>query len=205
VIVPAGPAQYEFTVKRSRFIGEVWSIASREEAETILRDLRAIHADARHVVYAFVIGDESSELLGMSDDGEPRGTAGRPVLEVLKGSGVRNCMVTVVRYFGGTKLGTGGLVHAYGDAAKGCLARVETEERRDLRRAWLTCPYERHQAVRSSLIDAGAEIVDESFAETVSMACLVERDAVGDIRRRLSDVSRGTITLTVEGDDGIGE
>lgn len=196
--IPRGVGHYESWVKRSRFIAEARGVESRRMVDTVVSDLRAQHPGAHHVVYAFVIGDETSELLGMSDDGEPHGTAGRPVLDVLKGSGVRNCLITVVRYFGGTKLGTGGLVHAYGQAAKGCIATLSVEKQRDLVPAVLECPYETLDVVRSVMKDAEAEIVSETFGTDVIIECRVERGSESSLQERLYDVSRGTIELILE-------
>ncbi|MEX2442782.1 MAG: YigZ family protein [Alkalispirochaeta sp.] len=193
--IPADVGYYEFTVKRSRFVGHAQRVDSREAAEQTVAGLRERHPDARHVVYAFAIGDEKNELLGMSDDGEPHGTAGRPLMEVLKGSGVRNCLIAVVRYFGGTKLGTGGLVHAYGDAAKGCIAELSLEEHRDLVPAVIECGYELYDAVRIVLGEAQVEIVSEDFGTGVTIECAVERGSDLLLQERLHDVSRGTIEL----------
>src|SRR6056297_2586324 len=135
---PAGAARFELEVKRSRFIAEIQSCTDRRTAERHIDQQRANHPHAAHVVYAFSLGERNSQQFGMSDDGEPKGTAGRPALEVLKGSGVTDCVLTIVRYFGGTKLGTGGLVHAYGDAAKGVFSVLPTKEKRDLVQIGLT-------------------------------------------------------------------
>jgi uncharacterized YigZ family protein len=197
VQIPAGVGYYEFTVKRSRFIGQAQPADSREEAERTIADLREMHADARHLVYAFIIGDENNELLGMSDDGEPHGTAARPVMEVLKGSGVRNCLVTVVRYFGGTKLGTGGLVHAYGDAAKGSIADLPVTEKRDLLQAVIECPYELYGAVGIILQELHVEVRSETFGVGIAIECGVERGSEKLLQERLHDVSRGTIELVI--------
>lgn len=193
--VPAGRGYHEFTVKGSRFIAEAQEVDSREGAQRVIAALWERHPDASHIVYAFVIGDEKNELLGRSDDGEPHGTAGRPVMEVLKGSGIRNCIITVIRYFGGTKLGTGGLVHAYGDAAKGCIADLPVEEKRDLVPAVLQCPYEFYDAVGIVLREIGADAVSEEFGTSVTIHCAVERGRHEQLQERLNDVSRGTIAL----------
>lgn len=193
--IPAGTGYYEFTEKRSRFIGQAQEVDSRETAQQVIAGLWKQHPDARHIVYAFVIGDENNELLGMSDDGEPHGTAGRPVMEVLKGSGVRNCLVTVVRYFGGTKLGTGGLVHAYGDAAKGCIADLPVTLLRDLLPGVLECPYELYDAVRLVLAEFNVVVHGEAFGTGITIDCAVERGREADLQERLNDVSRGTIEL----------
>ena len=117
----------ETLVKGSRFLAEALVVSSQAQARERLSEQKRKYADATHVVHAFVCG-AGAEVNGMSDDGEPSGTAGRPVLDVLKGSGITNILLTVTRWFGGTLLGTGGLVHAYSDAAKQVLAFCKTEE-----------------------------------------------------------------------------
>lgn len=107
----------ELNIKNSRFIAELFPVDTQSAARDLLKNQKQKYADATHVVHAFVIG-KAGEILGMSDDGEPSGTAGRPALDVLKGSGCTNVMLTITRYFGGTLLGTGGLVKAYGDSCK---------------------------------------------------------------------------------------
>ncbi|MFW5826955.1 MAG: YigZ family protein [Alkalispirochaeta sp.] len=193
--IPAGSGEYEFTVKRSRFIAMAQGVESRPAAEELIAQTREQHPNAHHVVYAFVIGDERNELLGMSDDGEPHGTAGRPVLEVLKGSGVRNCLITVVRYFGGTKLGTGGLVHAYGDAAKGCMAGLPVAVDRDCRAALVECPYELYEQVLRVFRESEVDVTNEEFGTAITLQCCVERGREGALQDRLHDVSRGTLEL----------
>lgn len=192
--VPRGTSRYEYTVKRSRFIGQAWAVADRREVERIVADLRCEHRDAHHVAYAFFIGDAHSQLVGLSDDGEPHGTAGRPIFDILKGSDITDCLVTVLRFFGGTKLGTGGLVHAYGDAARGCLGVLTTEPKRDLRAAFVTCPYQLLTVVRTILQDVRAEITAEAFKETVTVEFLLERGLEERLSAALKDVSRGTLS-----------
>lgn len=112
--------EYEETIKGSRFLSELIPCQSQGEAREIIKAQKTKYADATHVVHAFVIGP-GAEVMGMSDDGEPSGTAGRPSLDVLKGHGCTNVLLTITRWFGGTLLGTGGLVKAYGNGAKGVL------------------------------------------------------------------------------------
>lgn len=112
--------QFEETIKGSRFLSELIPCQSQAEARDIIKAQKAKYADATHVVHAFVVGP-GAEIMGMSDDGEPSGTAGRPTLDVLKGRGCTNVILTITRWFGGTLLGTGGLVKAYGNGAKGVL------------------------------------------------------------------------------------
>lgn len=117
-------AEAELVEKKSRFIATVRPVASEEEAAAFIEEMKKKYYDARHNCSAFVIGDRG-QLTRSSDDGEPSGTAGRPMLEVLLGSGIRNIAAVVTRYFGGTLLGTGGLVRAYSGVLKEALAKCE--------------------------------------------------------------------------------
>ena len=166
---PLSPAAAEFTVKGSRFLGEVFPIGSQAEVREMLKSQKAKYADATHVVHAFICGKQA-EVMGMSDDGEPGGTAGRPVLDVLKGRGVTNILLTVTRWFGGTLLGTGGLVHAYGDAAKLVLEAASFEPLIEKTAFSLTCDYTdyqtvKHEAEKWTLYDVG-----EDFGEAVTVS-----------------------------------
>ncbi len=109
-------AQNEIFIKNSRFLAEAFPVNSQQEARDCLKEQKLKYKEATHVVHAFVVG-EQGEVLGCSDDGEPSGTAGKPALAVLKGAGITNLIITITRWFGGTLLGTGGLVKAYGDSA----------------------------------------------------------------------------------------
>jgi uncharacterized YigZ family protein len=123
-IVPGGEARVEQRAGNSRFIATAGPAFTVDEARTFIARIRAEFADATHNVPAYVIGHGQTTVAHCHDDGEPAGTAGRPILAVLQGSGLGDGVVVVTRYFGGTKLGTGGLVRAYGDAAKAALAAL---------------------------------------------------------------------------------
>ncbi len=133
----------------------------------------------------------------MSDDGEPHGTAGRPAHDVLKGSDITNCLVTIVRYFGGTKLGTGGLVRAYAGATREVLAGVPVEELVEKRGFSVTVPYELYEPVRKILLEAGAEIEDEAFTEAVRVEGRLPADAVPRCAEALREASSGAVFLDV--------
>lgn len=193
--VPAGSAVAEHSVKASRFISQTWLVHDRREVDACLEQVRVQHPHATHRVYAFVIGPQQHELLGQSDDGEPHGTAGRPVLEILRGSGLRNCLVTVLRYFGGTRLGTGGLVRAYGDAAREVLALTPVSEYRQLTEAMLNVPYSLHEQIRRLLLTAAVEIRSEHFSETVLLELGVPAGELNELEEAIRDVSRGTLGL----------
>ena len=115
---------FEEVIKGSRFLSELIICESQSMARDLVKAQKTKYADATHVVHAFVVG-KGAEVLGMSDDGEPSGTAGRPVLDVLKGRGCTNTLLTVTRWFGGTLLGTGGLVKAYSGGAKQVIQRAD--------------------------------------------------------------------------------
>lgn len=122
--VPACQTQAEITEKRSRFIGQVWPVSSLEQVQEILAELRRQHYQARHIVYAVRL--HQPETARFSDDGEPQGTAGPPLLELLQRKDMQNCLITVVRYFGGVLLGTGGLLRAYTQAGQAALQQTGT-------------------------------------------------------------------------------
>lgn len=115
----------EIVEKKSRFIGQIEPVTTEEEAYAFIESVKKKHYDARHNCFAFSVGDKLPTLR-FSDDGEPQGTAGKPMLEVIKGSGIHNICIVVTRYFGGTLLGTGGLVRAYTDASREALKNCET-------------------------------------------------------------------------------
>lgn len=179
------------TVSRSRFLALIEGIASAEEARAHLKALKAQHADASHVVHAFVLGEGNSRNSGCSDDGEPPGTAGRPVLDVLAGSGGSNAFVAVVRWFGGTKLGTGGLVKAYSEATRAVLAVTAWTTLRDLVSLGLELPYESLRPLKTLLEEAEAQDVVEVFAETVTVTARVPREHVETLQARTRDLTRG--------------
>ncbi len=193
--VPLGEARVEVEAKRSRFVAYTQPIGDATDVQTVIRQYRDEHQRAAHVVYAFACDADNSTKYGMSDDGEPKGTGGRPVLEVLRGSAITDCLIAVVRYYGGIKLGTGGLVRAYGDAARRALAAVRTAEKRVTHQKHVVCPYSLHKQLTQALSSAGAEIVGENFSGTVEVTIEFERVKLDRITEVVRDVSRGTIDL----------
>ncbi len=162
-------ARAEHVVKRSRFIAEAGPVVSRETAKKRISEVRSNHPDASHVVYAYSYGPERSVQYAMSDDGEPRNTAGRPTLEVLKDSSLTDCIVTVVRYFGGTKLGTGGLVRSYGEATRLALAELPREERILRVCGSIFAAYDVRPAIRRVIDEYRGRVVSETFTTGVEL------------------------------------
>jgi uncharacterized YigZ family protein len=193
--IPTGSHTVETRVKNSRFRATAEPLEAAASAKARVEEIRAAHPGCAHVVYAFSVGPENERAFGMSDDGEPKGTAGRPVLDVLSGSGVTNCLVTVVRYFGGTKLGTGGLVHAYGGAAREVLNGVPTVPLVASSSFDFTVPYDKHDLVRRILAHFEAEVTTEEFTETVRVAGTLPRANAAACAAAIRDATSGIVNL----------
>lgn len=185
-------AQVELVFQRSRFLGLLEPVDHPERARALLKEAKSQYFDASHVVHAFRTGPEGSETQGCSDDGEPPGTAGRPVLDVLRGGeGGGDTLLLVVRWFGGTKLGTGGLVKAYGDTAKAVLAQAVWEERRAWVTARITVDWAQHRLLRGSLVEAGGRIESETFTDGVTVEAKIPVEAFEGLQAFAVDLSRG--------------
>ena len=199
LLEPVAGATAELVVRNSRFIAIAEPAATLADAQAVLDRIRTEYVDGSHVVYAFLIGDASSEHAGLSDAGEPKGTAGRPVMEILRGSGVRDVVLAVVRYFGGTKLGTGGLVHAYGNAARAVLEALPTRPRIERITCEVDAGYELVERVRQFVADAHGTMVDEEYATAVRFRFEIPAAERATLEERLRDLSRGAVTLDVVG------
>ena len=151
--------------------------------------------DASHHVYAYVIGHGATTTLGMSDDGEPSGTAGRPALAVLNGSGLGDVVVVVTRYFGGTLLGTGGLVHAYGDAVREVLLVTSRVEKIARQQCVLVMSYAQYDGVKRTLAQYDHRSDDEQFAADVTMTVTLRVADVDTIRAILVEQTAGQIEM----------
>lgn len=193
------PAQAELVIKNSRFLGEAFPVSSAEEARELLRVQKSRYADSSHVVHAFVIGLDAS-VLGCSDDGEPSGTAGRPVLEVLRNSAIRNVMLTVTRWFGGTKLGTGGLVRAYTECAQAVLAAAETRELVSRSPVYFQVPYALYEQVKKLLAGLEFMLDQEEFGEDIQISGQLKSELVETLKVQLRDLSHGRVELSEQGE-----
>lgn len=196
MLIPEGGSRFELEIKRSHFIAEITPIESPGAARTILKEKRLEHPDAAHVVHAFAAGDDRQHL-GMSDDGEPSGTSGKPALEVLKGRGVTNVMLTIVRYFGGTKLGTGGLVRAYSEAAAGALDRLKTVELVKYRSFSIKIEYSLYQPLTGLEEKYKCRVENEDFGVGVAVGGQVPETAAAAFRDDVIDLSSGRAEITL--------
>ena len=176
-LIPAETVQTEIVKRKSRFLTTVQLATTVAEARNRLAALRSELPTANHHVYAFRVGFGNSVTEGMSDDGEPTGTSGPPTLAVLRGSGIGDILLVTARFFGGTKLGTGGLVRAYTESAQTALRELKTERKVERTTLGLEMPYSLYNIVRR-LIDAhNGTIVDEQFgAEILVIARFVTND-----------------------------
>jgi uncharacterized YigZ family protein len=197
--VPLGPARAELIVANSRFIASLDYAGSAQEARAFIARIRDEFPDATHNVPAFIAGGGASRLEFCSDDGEPSGTSGRPLLAVLRGSGLGNAVVVVTRYFGGTLLGTGGLVKAYSEAGRRVLAVAARAELAEFSDARLEIPYQLFDALKQGLPSFGGGIAGEDFAEVVRLRIELPSDEVGRFRSWMADLSSGGADLEVLG------
>ncbi|MFW6368535.1 MAG: IMPACT family protein [Spirochaetota bacterium] len=192
---PVSAGDYAFTEKKSRFIARLEPLREPAEVDLILERRRREFPDATHVVHAYACGFPRPVHEGCSDDREPHGTAGRPVLESLGYARITNAAITVVRYFGGTRLGTGGLVRAYGGAARGAIDQAVLRACVERLEASISVPYELYEPVRRILQHTGTEVISETFRETVALQLSLEARKREELAERLRDVSSGGITL----------
>ena len=185
----SAPAHHELIVKKSRFIACVEPVSGREEAQARVVQLKAEHPDARHVCWALLAGGQSAA----NDDGEPGGTAGRPMLDVLRHQDLQGVLATVVRYFGGIKLGAGGLVRAYTDAVAQALLAAEKIPL--VKQAQLACsvPYALEGLVRRELELAQAQLLEVSHGSLVTLRFVLPEPDAPALVQRLGDSGRGQV------------
>ena len=197
ILVPAEEIRRELAFSNSRFIAALAPAASAEEARRFHARIRAEFPDANHHVPAFLIGGGNSVVEHCSDDGEPAGTAGRPALAVLRGSGLGDVVVVVTRYFGGTKLGTGGLVRAYTQSVQAVVQDVPRARRTPVHLALLVLPYPLLEQVRRLVKARQGEVTAEDFAADVSMTLRFPVEAWPAFQSGLLELSAGKLQAEV--------
>lgn len=184
----------ELEEKKSRFIATTLPVSSQEEALEFIEKMKKKYWDARHNCFAYVLGDRH-EIQRFSDDGEPGGTAGKPMLDVLLGEDIHNIAVVVTRYFGGTLLGTGGLVRAYSGAVKEGLAASVILEKQQGQNFLLTADYSDLGKVQYLLLNQNIPILSEDYGAEVSFQVLIPVDQVENVTGLLVDGTNGRIRL----------
>lgn len=188
----------EFTEKRSRFIGAIQPVTSEEEAQAFIRTRTKEMWDAKHNVYAYVL--DNGNLCRFSDDGEPQGTAGIPVLDVLRKEGLTDCAVVVTRYFGGILLGGGGLVRAYSHGAKLAVDAGGVVEMRLCLLGEIVCDYAQYGWLPAFLAEQGAAVTDTTFTDVVTLFFSIPHEGKAPLQAALTDRSAGRLTAHYTGE-----
>lgn len=186
----------EYTEKKSRFLGEIHPVKDEQEAAEIVAQARKKYYDARHHCYAWILGDDGARKKA-ADDGEPSGTAGIPMLKVLEGAGIRNAVVVVTRYFGGTLLGTGGLVRSYTNAAQAALADAQIVRMCRCRVIGITTDYSLLDRVLYFLGQEKITPYDQTYTDKVSLTITVEAGDAGAVTEKLISLSGGKAEILV--------
>lgn len=189
----AGAAEAALKIKGSRFLAFAAPVAERQEAEALLETLRRRFFDATHHCYAWRLGEGTEELSRFSDDGEPAGTAGKPILQALTGRDLTNLILVVVRYFGGTKLGVGGLVHAYSDSAALVLDACTVRTIWRTRSCHLAISYDHLNAVMRLIEKHGAIIAEADYGAEVTLRLELRLQEAEPFRGAVVDATHGTI------------
>lgn len=189
-LVPTGFGEDEFTEKKSRFIGRVWPVETEEEAISKIEAMKKQHYDATHNCWAYII---KNSAVRFSDDGEPGGTAGMPMLQVLQREGLHNVVCVVTRYFGGILLGAGGLVRAYTKGAKIAVDAAGKSMKRVWTVLYVPCPYSFYERLKLEVAAFGGIIRNTEFGSEVELEILVAEAQAQPFLDRLTDMSAATI------------
>lgn len=187
-----GVSQGKYTEKMSKFLSFVEPVQSVDEAKAIIKRYANEYHDARHVCWAYMIGTDRSEYLS-SDNGEPSGTAGKPILGQINSFGLTNVVIVVVRYFGGIKLGTSGLIVAYREAARIAIEEGEIQECHEQAQVTFTFPYLSMNDVMKLVKGGDVKMIDQQFDNTCSMTLQCDADAMPALRSRIADIDGTSI------------
>ena len=187
----ARPSRVEIKVQGSRFVGEALLTPSITEARAALESIRKREYDATHYCYAFRIGHDGVPQFKYSDDGEPNGTAGRPIYDAVTGGDLTNVLLVVTRYFGGTKLGTGGLAHAYADAASSALKEAGVITQYITRRARLTFDFPVYERWQRQLAQLGARVIESQFTSEVALQVEIRLSRFDELKAAFVELTAG--------------
>ena len=196
-LVPRGVGQAEYIEKKSRFLGGVYPVTSEQEAKEILERVRKQHYDARHNCWCYILKSGQKRY---SDDAEPQGTAGQPMLNVLQREGVENVVCVVTRYFGGVLLGAGGLTRAYAKSAKDALDAAGKAGMRLWSAVTVDCPYPMLERLKMLAAAHGGTVEGTDFGAAVSVRILLPQENAAGFDAALIELSAGTMTARREGE-----
>jgi len=193
IVIPSRESRTQHVVVNSRFVATIGSASDIESAKLLVSRIKSEFADASHNVSAYIIGGGNSSIEYCSDDGEPAGTAGRPALTVLRGSRLGNVVLVITRYFGGTKLGKGGLVKAYTESAQLAVNRVPRAQIIKVYKVIILLPYNQLERVRALVKLYGGEVLSESFTDNVEVFVLVPIERYPVFQDAVKEMSSGKI------------
>jgi uncharacterized YigZ family protein len=196
---PSHTQQFELVIKRSRFISTIAHVNSREQAKAFIHTIKEQYPDASHNCWAFIVG-APDDLYGVdqSDDGEPKHTAGKPMLNVLQHSGIGHVALVVTRYFGGIKLGAGGLVRAYTQSASEAVNALEKREHTVCKNVTIDLPYHFLSKLEYWLKNQSVDIVDKQFDKNVRLVIAVPIRQLPDLQEALNSVGNGDIRIVAD-------
>lgn len=196
-LIPLNEIRAEYEAMKSRFIATLAPAFSVDEARTFISNIKKEFADASHNVPVYVIGGGNTVTEYFSDDGEPSGTAGKPALTVLRGSGLGDVVLVITRYFGGTLLGAGGLVKAYTESAQLVVNQVKRGKRIPIHVAEITIPYNLLERLRLLVIKHHGQVVSEEYAEDVRIRLQVRQEAFESFQSELRELSAGKVQAKI--------
>ncbi len=196
--VPFAASESEFVEKRSRFISHLWPVESEEEAQAHIREMKSKYYDARHNCWCYLLGQN---VLRYSDDGEPQGTAGQPMLKVFERENVTNVCCVVTRYFGGILLGAGGLTRAYSKGAKDALVAAGAATMGLWAQVAIPCSYSIFERVKLEVAALGGVVDDIEYAADICLKVSIMAPAVQSLQARMTELSAGAVTLRVLGEE----
>jgi uncharacterized YigZ family protein len=199
--VPGETQRVEIRSSNSRFIATIARASTVKEARAFLQSIRDEMPDATHHVYAYRVGYGASVTDGMSDDGEPGGTSGPPALAVLRGTDIGDVVLVITRYFGGTKLGTGGLVAAYSAAAKAAVEALDIVEKIDRVPVRMSVPYAAQKSIRQAIERYEGVIEQESFEADVTYGLRIPVERLEAFRKEVANLSDGKVAIEPEPTD----
>ncbi|SDL08772.1 uncharacterized protein, YigZ family [Maridesulfovibrio ferrireducens] len=199
--VPKEAQRTESIIKKSKFICDICRVQSKDEAKAFIAAVKKEFPDARHHCSAFIAGPSQTGDMGMSDDGEPQGTAGKPMLQVLQGSGIGDIAAVVTRYFGGILLGTGGLVRAYSGAVQQGLESLEIVMKVPMRIVTLEISYAQEGMLRRMLEGFTAKIEEQTFGTDITFTLIMPSNRVEEFTKTIIEETNGTAELLIEDED----
>ena len=191
-------SEFSITERKSEFIGYCAPVKTEEEAVAFVSSIKKKHSDARHNVYAYVLREGFKERF--SDDGEPHGTAGMPVLDSIRKAGLTDTAVVVTRYFGGILLGTGGLVSAYTSAAVGALKEAGVAEVGDFSLVSVKCGYSEYQKIMPLVSAVGAKTVESDFGSDVKLTLMIIKSEANGFIASLTEATNGRVLSEIVGE-----